>query len=261
MSRIFISHSSKDGFATVAIGDWLKEEGWDDVFLDVDPDRGMHAGERWERALYDRTSECEAVLFLVSRNWLSSEWCRREYDLARKLNKRVFIVMIEDMTVDDLPASLKETRQAVSLAAGEDHRVIHVKLPVTHEEGHVTFSREGLARLKNGLVRAALDPRFFAWPPTNEVDRAPYRGFDPLDGVDAGIFFGRERRLSTSSTCCGVSARREARAFSCCSGHPAPVSRRFCAQAYYRALPATSSISSSCRSFAPSKRSCLAATG
>jgi tetratricopeptide (TPR) repeat protein len=192
MSRIFVSHSAKDGFPTVAIGEWLKEEGWDDVYLDVDPDRGTQAGERWQRALYDHASDCEAVLFLVSRNWLTSEWCRREYDLARKLNKHVFVVLIDDMTVSDLPASLKETHQAVSLAAGEDHRVFRVTLPVTHEQGHVTFSREGLTRLKNGLVRAGLDPRFFAWPPANEPNRAPYRGFDPVDEVDAGIFFGRE---------------------------------------------------------------------
>ncbi len=192
MSRIFISHSAKDGFPTVAIGEWLKEEGWDDVYLDVDPDRGTHAGERWQRALYDHASDCEAVLFLVSVNWLTSEWCRREYDLARKLNKQVFIALIDDTAITDLPTSLRETHQAVSLAVGVDHRVFHVTLPVTHEQGHITFSREGLARLKNGLVRAGLDPRFFAWPPTSEPNRAPYRGFDPLDSVDAGIFFGRD---------------------------------------------------------------------
>ena len=192
MSRIFVSHSAKDGFPTVAIGEWLTEEGWDDVYLDVDPDKGTYPGERWQRALYDHASGCEAVLFLVSRNWLTSEWCRREYDLARKLNKQVFVVLIDDITVNDLPTSLRETHQALSLTTGEDHRLFHVTLPVTHEQGHVTFSREGLARLKNGLVKAGLDSRFFAWPPANEPDRAPYRGFDPLDGVDAGIFFGRE---------------------------------------------------------------------
>lgn len=115
MSRIFVSHSAKDGFPTVAIGEWLTEEGWDDVYLDVDPDRGTHPGERWQRALYDHASDCEAVLFLVSRNWLTTEWCRCEYDLARKLNKQVFVVLIDDRTVNDLPTSLRETHQAVSL--------------------------------------------------------------------------------------------------------------------------------------------------
>jgi hypothetical protein len=34
-----------------------------------------------------------------------------------------------------------------------------------HEEAHVTFSAEGLARLKHGLEEAGLDARHFAWPP------------------------------------------------------------------------------------------------
>ena len=192
MPRIFLSHSSKDNFAAVAIGQWLKEEGWDDAFLDLDPAQGIHPGERWERALYDHASDCEAVIFTVSRSWLASDWCRREYDLTRKLNKRLLVVLIDEIALADLPAYLTGTHQAVSLASGEDHRVFSATMPVTHEQGHVTFSREGLARLKSGLTQAGLDPRFFAWPPANDPDRALYRGLEPLDGVDAGVFFGRD---------------------------------------------------------------------
>ena len=192
MSRIFLSHSSKDNFAAVAVGDWLNGNGWDDLFLDLDPAQGIHPGERWERALHEQAANCEAVLFLVSRNWLGSEWCRREFDLARKLNKRVFVTLIEDIAVTDLPSYLTLTHQAVSLASGEDHLVFRPKLPVTHVEGHVTFSAEGLARLKAGLTAAGLDPRFFAWPPAHEPNRAPYRGLEALEGVDAGVFFGRD---------------------------------------------------------------------
>ena len=49
----------------VGLRDWLKREGWDDVFLDVDPDRGIAAGQRWERALNEAAHRCEAVLFVV----------------------------------------------------------------------------------------------------------------------------------------------------------------------------------------------------
>jgi hypothetical protein len=51
MSQLFISHSSKDNFAAVALSEWLVSEGWDDLFLDLDPERGIVAGERWARAL------------------------------------------------------------------------------------------------------------------------------------------------------------------------------------------------------------------
>jgi len=191
MSRIFLSHSSKDDFAAVGVRDWLDENGWHEVFLDLDPVAGIHAGERWERALHEQAARCEAVLFLVSRNWLESEWCRREYELAQKLNKRVFVVLIDNLAIGDLPVYLRAT-QAVSLAAGEDHQVRRVTLPATHEERHISFSSEGLERLKYGLTQAGLDPRFFAWPPANEPGRSPYRGLEPLEAADAGIFFGRE---------------------------------------------------------------------
>jgi tetratricopeptide (TPR) repeat protein len=80
----------------------------------------------------------------------------------------------------------------VDLASGQDHRTFRVTLPRTHEEAHVTFSREGLKRLRNGLAKAGLDARFFAWPPEHDPQRAPYRGLKPLEADDAGIFFGRD---------------------------------------------------------------------
>src|SRR5690606_40774998 len=48
MSRIFLSHSSKDNGSAVALRDWLAGQGWDDVFLDLDPQRGIAAGDRSE---------------------------------------------------------------------------------------------------------------------------------------------------------------------------------------------------------------------
>ena len=51
--------------------DWLTSNGWkDEIFLDLDPQRGIAAGERWERALNEAANRCEAVLFLVSNAWL-----------------------------------------------------------------------------------------------------------------------------------------------------------------------------------------------
>lgn len=192
MSRIFLSHSSKDNSSAVALRDWLAGQGWDDVFLDVDPRRGIAAGERWERALNQAALRCEAVLFLVSRAWLASDWCLKEFNLAHRLNKRLFGLLIEDIPVGDLPATLTGTWQLVPLASGRDHIMLRARLPGTHEEVHVTFSQEGLNRLRIGLERAGLDARFFAWPPANDPERSPYRGLLPLEAADAGIFFGRE---------------------------------------------------------------------
>ena len=59
----------------------------------------------------------------------------------------------------------------------------------------MSFSVEGLGQLQAKLERLGIDPRFFDWPPRGEPERAPYRGLEPFEAVDAGIFFGREEPL------------------------------------------------------------------
>ena len=192
MARIFISHSSRNNAAAIALRDWIVRNGWDDSpFLDLDVSGGIAAGERWERSLHEAADRCEAVLFLISRDWLQSDWCLREFNLAQKLNKRLFGVLIEDLPASALPAALIGTWQVVNLAAGNDHILIRTETPDRSREEHVTFSRSGLARLKAGLDSAGLDASFFPWPPDNDPTRSPYPGLRPLEAADAGIFFGR----------------------------------------------------------------------
>jgi len=77
VSRLFLTHSSVNNAEAVALRDWLGCEGWkDEIFLDLDPQRGIAAGERWERALNEAANRCEAVRFLVSKAWLRSG-CRQ----------------------------------------------------------------------------------------------------------------------------------------------------------------------------------------
>jgi hypothetical protein len=51
MSRIFLSHSSANNAEAIAVRDWMRTQGWDDIFLDLDPERGLVAGDRWQAAL------------------------------------------------------------------------------------------------------------------------------------------------------------------------------------------------------------------
>jgi hypothetical protein len=193
VSRIFLSHSTTNNAEAVALRDWLEHQGWEaEIFLDLDPNRGIAAGERWERALNEAANRCEVVLFLVTRAWLTSDWCVKEFNLAHRLNKRLFGLLIEDIAIADLPVYLTGTWQVVRLCAGRDHVMLRAVLPITHEEVHVTFSEEGLHRLRHGLEQAGLDPKHFAWPPASDPNRPPYRGLRPLEAEDAGIFFGRD---------------------------------------------------------------------
>ena len=113
--------------------------------------------------------------------------------LAHHLNKRLFGVLIEDLPVSELPEELdrhladraRSPRAAIMSCCARFCRS-------RHDEAHVTFSSEGLQRLKHGLEEAGLDAKYFAWPPANDPNRPPYRGLRPLEAEDAGIFFGRD---------------------------------------------------------------------
>jgi hypothetical protein len=104
VARLFISHSSANKAAAIALCEWLSEQGFDDVFLDVDPERGLVAGQRWQEALKAAADRCEAVLFLASPAWLASKWCLAEFLLAKTLHKRIFGLIVEPVPLERVPA-------------------------------------------------------------------------------------------------------------------------------------------------------------
>ncbi len=192
VARIFLSHSSGNNAEAIALRDWLISHGWDDLFLDLDPERGLKAGERWQAALKQAAERCELVIFLVSPEWAASKWCLAEFLLAKNLNKRIFGVIVEPTPQGDLPVEMTAEWQLVDLTAGtRDHKVT-VTPPSGDKTETVAFAKNGLDRLLIGLMQAGLDARYFAWPPEADPDRAPYRGLEPLEAEDAGIFFGRD---------------------------------------------------------------------
>ena len=192
MATIFLSHSNLNNPQAMAVRDWLASEGWDDVFLDLDPERGIKAGERWQEALKRASSTCELVLFLVSPAWAASKWCLAEFLLAKQMNKRIFAAIDEEIPFDMIPVEMASEWQIVDLTAGAAMRDLPVASPAGEKPDVVRFTTDGLDRLKIGLLAAGLDPKFFPWPPEHDPHRPPYRGLRALEEEDAGIFFGRD---------------------------------------------------------------------
>ena len=147
---------------------WLASNGWDDVFLDLDPERGLVAGERWLDALKAAAHRCEAVLVLVSEAWLASKWCQAEMNTARMLGKRVLPVLIEPIDFDVLPIDM--TAEQIIDQTGDPHWQV---------------------RLKEGLENANLAAESFPFA----EGRRPYPGLEALTEQDAAIFFGREAQI------------------------------------------------------------------
>ncbi|MBV8444046.1 MAG: toll/interleukin-1 receptor domain-containing protein, partial [Hyphomicrobiales bacterium] len=167
MSRLFISHSSLNNDKAIEVRDWLKQNGWDDVFLDLDPVRGIAAGQRWKDALQKAAWRCEVVLALVSKEWLASSWCKSEVDAARMMGKKVIAALV-GIDRSQVPPDLTD-EQYVDLI-GDPNAYL---------------------RLKEGLKRAGLDPTTFPF----EAGRRPYPGFAWLDEKDAAVFFGRDAQI------------------------------------------------------------------
>jgi hypothetical protein len=192
LGKIFISHSSVNNAEALAIHDWLVEQGWGDVFLDLDPKRGLVAGDRWQAALKSAAEQCELILIVISPDWAKSRWCLAEFLLAKQMNKQILGVVVQNTPIADLPVELTAEWQLVDLSAPDPGWSVTISPPRFEPETTVSFSGTGLARLRSGLEKAGLDATTFIWPPEHDLGRSPYRGLLPLDQDDAGIFFGRD---------------------------------------------------------------------
>lgn len=167
MSRLFISHSSRDNRIALSVKEWLVENGWNDVFLDIHSSDGIAPGQIWKQELQRAAHRCQAVLALVSGDWLASPWCRAEVNAARLMGKKILVALI-GADESQVPPDLAE-EQWVNLKDDP----------------------QGYARLKEGLNRAGLNPSAFSF----EVGRRPYPGLSHLEERDAAVYFGRDAEI------------------------------------------------------------------
>ena len=94
MARVFISHSSRDREQAEEIFAWLKAQGFEQGFLDIDKHQGIPPGERWEQKLYDELDRAQAMILILTRNWFDSKWCFAEFAQARSRGKAIFPVIV-----------------------------------------------------------------------------------------------------------------------------------------------------------------------
>ncbi|MGO9218919.1 MAG: TIR domain-containing protein [Streptosporangiaceae bacterium] len=166
MTSLFISHSSRDQVAAQRVHQWLRNAGYQALFLDFDLSIGIPAGRRWEGELYAQLRRTDGVIFLASADSVASKWCFAELSLARSLGRPVFSLRLDRAAWLDLLQDV----QWVDLTADET----------------------AFGQLRDGLHRAGLRPGdSFAWDP----DRSPFPGLEPFDGQDAAVFFGREQEI------------------------------------------------------------------
>jgi WD40 repeat protein len=188
MPRIFLSHSSKDNTEATALRQWLidqRPELVSEIFLDISEDLGLAPGQRWKDALRQANQRCEAVICLVSQSWGSSPECKTEYRTAETLGKQILVARLEDVGDNDITA---EWQRCDLFAGGPQTEILASDTPVR-------FNAAALDQLKKAIEGTGIGPENFVWPPRSDPLRAPYRGWEPFEDIDAGVFFGRDAAI------------------------------------------------------------------
>jgi len=192
MPRLFLSHSSKDNVAALAVQCWLVGQGWakEDIFIDL---HGIGAGERWRDTLRKANTACEAVLLLASPDSLDSQECQREINLAEDLGKEIIVAILRDLQKSDPRLVRWADRQFVDLSQQPAAPIE----PFEYEGKlhRVGFSVAALASIKARLADLGIASGSFVWEPRKRPDgknAGPYPGLAAFGEDDAGIFFGRE---------------------------------------------------------------------
>ena len=169
MSVLFISHSSSDNDVARELEEQLARQGHHSVFLDLDPEKGIVAGQSWEQTLYAKLRACRAVVALCTDSYLKSHWCFAEIALARMEGKHIFTLLADPFGEQTkLPSILTETQ--------------YIDLRTNKEDGY--------GRLWRGFKEKGIEAaEAREWNPKDP----PYPGLLAFQEKDAPIFFGRER--------------------------------------------------------------------
>ena len=184
-----MSHSSRDNRPAVALKQWLAEqrpELANEIFLDISEETGLAVGHRWKEALRRANDRCEAVICLLSGSWEASQECRAEYRTAENLGKQILVARLENLTDSDITS---EWQRCDLFAEGPQ-----AEIPVTGGPP-VRFNAAALRKLRKAMEGTGIGPENFVWPPTDDPHRAAYRGWEPFEGIDAAVFFGRDAAI------------------------------------------------------------------
>ncbi len=79
-------------------------------------DQRLYAGTHWWNEILRRLDWCEGFVYLISPDSVKSEYCQKEYELAQRLHRHIFPVLINS-NKSVIPPALKEL-QYVDMSRG-----------------------------------------------------------------------------------------------------------------------------------------------
>ena len=117
-----------------------------------------------------------------------SHECEVEFRYAETLNKAIVCARLEPVPDTNITSEW----QRCDLFPGQGPTT---EIDIGDGGESVVLDTVGLQRLLEALRDRGIGAEHFVWPPPGDVDRAPYRGWAPLEEVDAAVFFGRDAQI------------------------------------------------------------------
>ncbi|MBN2469200.1 MAG: SUMF1/EgtB/PvdO family nonheme iron enzyme [Anaerolineae bacterium] len=122
--RLFISYARVDKPFCIQIVDMLEvHETW--------YDQRLYAGQNWWKEILRRLDWCEGFVYLLSHDSVASDYCIKEFELARSLNRPIFPVLIEENV--QLPEGISEI-QYVDFTHGATSDAVRMLLNSIYKE-------------------------------------------------------------------------------------------------------------------------------
>ncbi|MBV9140348.1 MAG: TIR domain-containing protein [Pseudonocardiales bacterium] len=121
MARIFISYATPDRAIAEEVSGWLRAAGHE-TFLDHDLRNGISVGENWKQRLYRELRQVDAVIGVVTKSFVASEWCFAELGIADargcwliplRAEAGVVHPLIQDLQYADYHADPQQSRDRV----------------------------------------------------------------------------------------------------------------------------------------------------
>ena len=194
MPRIFLSHSSVDNREATALKQWLAAQNQslqEQIFLDTSLEAGMVGGEKWRATLLRKLASCQALLCLISKDWEASKECHVEFVDANRDGKPIFCARLDPNAGLNHEIAAFQRRDLFVA-----DRQPTTKIDLGDGKPDVVFSTEGLERVLRDVRPPDFSADSFTWPPPDEVEREPYRGWSPYEPQDAAVYFGRDTELA-----------------------------------------------------------------
>jgi hypothetical protein len=105
VGHIFISYRSTEADFTLRLAADLKNRG---VNVWVDRlDGGIQGGDEWRREIEQAVNTCAAMITVLSPDYVTSKYCRREMNRADDLERPIFPVVLRQIPKEDWPLEIQ----------------------------------------------------------------------------------------------------------------------------------------------------------